>query len=152
MTLLIWTNLNSRDAFSQVWVELAQWFWRWRSLNFIMSLLAPLGTSFKHIWIIFPQARMLTFLQSLGEIGSMVWEKKSFKCRQRFFTMSLLSTLGKGCGPLLVQTWFPFYTDLVEIGPVVIERKMEMWKINRRTDRQFTGDQKNSLEHSAQVS
>ena len=44
--------------------------------------------------------------------------------------------------------------SLVDIGPVVLEKKMKMWKV---TDRQMdgqkiTGDQKTSLELSAQVS
>ena len=45
--------------------------------------------------------------------------------------------------------------SLVEIGPVVLDKKMKIWK-NLQTDGQMdgqtTGDQKSSLELSAQVS
>ena len=35
--------------------------------------------------------------------------------------------------------------SLVEIGPVVLEKKLKVWKVYRRTDRrQTTGDQKSS--------
>ena len=43
--------------------------------------------------------------------------------------------------------------SLVEIGPVVLEKKMKMGKVYRQTDRgRTTGDQKFSLEISDQVS
>ena len=54
--------------------------------------------------------------------------------------------------------------SLVEIGPVVLEKKSKIGKVyrgtdrqtvgqtDRQTDRQTTGDQKSSLELSAQVS
>ena len=63
----------------------------------------------------------------------------------------------------LEQTWIPitqgcFVPSLVEIGPVVLEKKMKMWKVydndnNDNDDGQRTNfDQKSSLEPSAQVS
>ena len=47
--------------------------------------------------------------------------------------------------------------NLVEIGPVVLEKKSKIGNVYRRTDgqtdrRRTTGDQKSSLELSAQVS
>ena len=43
--------------------------------------------------------------------------------------------------------------SLVEIGPVVLEKMTKIGKVYRRTDRRrMTGDQKSSLEFSAQVS
>ena len=43
--------------------------------------------------------------------------------------------------------------SLVEIGPVVLEKKSKKGKVYRRTDKRRTkGDQKISLEVSAQVS
>ena len=60
------------------------------------------------------------------------------------------------------QTWIPFtqgciVPSLVEIGSVVLEKKMKMWKVydndNDKDDRQWTNFDKNSsLEPSAQVS
>jgi hypothetical protein len=49
------------------------------------------------------------------------------------------------------QGWF--VTSLVKIGPVVLEKKSIMWKVNRRTvrrtdTRRTTGDRKSSLELS----
>ena len=43
------------------------------------------------------------------------------------------------CGPLFEQTWIPFtqgyfVPSLVEIGPVILEKKMKMWKVYRQTD------------------
>ena len=43
--------------------------------------------------------------------------------------------------------------SLVEIGPVVLEKMMKMWKVYDNEDRQRTNfDQKSSLQPSAQVS
>ena len=75
--------------------------------------------------------------------------------------------------PSFEETWIPFtqgcfVPSLVEIGPVVLEKKMKMWKVyddnynnndndynddNDHNDGQRTNfDQKSSLEPSAQVS
>ena len=80
----------------------------------------------------------------------------------------LLSPFGKGRDPSFEQTWIPFtqgcfVPSLIEIGPVVLEKKMKMWKVydnddndnddNDDNDGQRTNfDQKSSLEPSAQVS
>ena len=103
---------SPKDVLCQVWLKLAQWFWRWR------------------------------FCQCI-------------------FAISQLSPFAKGRGPSTEQTWIPFtqgwfVPSLVEIGPLVLKKKMDMWKVYRRTDgqthRRTTGDQKSSLELSAQVS
>ena len=70
-------------------------------------------------------------MPSLVEIGSVVLEKKIFKFRQCIFAISLLSLLGKGRGPSFEQTLIPFtqgcfVLSLVEIGPLVLEKKMKM--------------------------
>ena len=69
----------------------------------------------------------------------------------------------KGRGPAFEQIWIPFtqrwfVPSLVEIGLVVLEEKMKMWKvydnnnINNDAGGQRTNcDQKHSLEPSAQV-
>ena len=89
-------------------------------------------------WIPFTQG---CFVPSLVEIGPVVLEKKIFKFCQCIFTISSLSPLGKGRGPSFEQIWIPFtqgcfVPSLVEIGPVVLEKKMKMWKVYRQTDRQ----------------
>ena len=58
-----------------------------------------------------------------------------------YFRYLLLSPLWKGWSPSFEQTWFPFtqgcfVPSLVEIGPVVLEKKMKMWKVYRQKDRQ----------------
>ena len=47
--------------------------------------------------------------------------------------------LEKGCCPFIKQNWILlshgyFVPSLVEIGPVVLEKKMKMWKVYRQTD------------------
>ena len=84
---------------------------------------------------------------------SAVWLKLSKLCwRRRFFNFvnvfSLFRNyvpLEKGGAPSFKQTWIPFtrgcfVPSLVEIGPVVLDKKMKMWKVYRRTDRQTTDD------------
>ena len=45
----------------------------------------------------------------------------------------------KGQGSSFVQTWIPFtqgyfVSSLIEIGPVVMEKKMKMWKVYANND------------------
>ena len=71
------------------------------------------------------------------------------------FIISLLSPLGKGRGPLLEHTWIPFTQEsivpsLVEIGPVILEKK-KMWKVYKNNDdngQRTNCDQTSSLEPS----
>ena len=80
----------------------------------------------------------------LVEIGPVVWIK-TFKSHQStVFLLFLLSSLEKGRGPSFEQTWIPFtqgyfVPSLVEIDPVVLEKKMKMWKVYRQTDGQTDG-------------
>ena len=102
------------------------------------------------------------FVPSFVEIGSVVLKKIFvFKFRQFIFAISWLSPFGKGRDPSFEQTWIPFSQGcfvprLFEIGPVVLEKRMNMRKVYRRsdgrTDGRTTGDQKSSLKLLAQVS
>ena len=63
------------------------------------------------------------------EIGWEFLEKKIFELHQFIFVISLSSPLGKGQGIQFRQTWIPitkgyFMPSLVEIGPVVLEKKI----------------------------
>ena len=80
-----------------------------------------------------------------------------------YFLYFVIISPGKRRGPSFEQTWIPFtqgcfVPSLVEIGSVVLEKKMKMWKAyddddNDDNDGQRTNfDQKSSLEPSAQVS
>ena len=61
-----------------------------------------------------------------------VWGSRvpfSLTNRKMYFRYFLVITLGKGYGPLFEQTWIPFtqgcfVRSLVEIGPVVLEKKI----------------------------
>ena len=77
------------------------------------------------IWIKQPRVHCA----NLVEIGPMVLEKMIFKFCQYIFAISLLSPLGKGWRPSFEQTEIPFtkrwfVLSLVEIGPVVLEKKI----------------------------
>ena len=103
------------------------------------------------------------FVPSLVEIGPVVLEK-IFKFCQCIFAILKLSPLRKrhvlSCEK---KTWIAitqgcFMPSLVKIGPIVLEKKMKMWKLltDRWNDRQTneqntTGNQKSSLELSVQV-
>ena len=69
------------------------------------------------------------FVPSLLEIGLVVLEKKIFKSCQCISIISQWSLLWEERGPSLQQTWIPltqgyFVPSLLEIGPVVLERKI----------------------------
>ena len=62
------------------------------------------------------------------EIGPVVLEK-IFSFHQCILAISLLSPLGKGCGPSFEQIWIPitqacFVLSLFKIGQVVQEKKI----------------------------
>ena len=69
---------------------------------------------------------------NLVDIGPVVLEKKILKFRQSFFfNIAKSSPLEMGRGPTSEQTLIfltqrCFVTNLVEIGPVVLEKKMKM--------------------------
>ena len=99
---------------------------------------------------------------SLVEICPMVLEENIFQFRQSFFPAILkLSLLEEGQGPSYEWIFIPFtqwcfVPSLVEIGPVVLEKKMNMWKVydnndNDKYTQETNFDQKSSLEPSTQV-
>ena len=66
------------------------------------------------------------------------WRSRFLKFRQCVFTISLLSFLWKGRGLSFDQNKIPFtqgsyVPSLVDIGPVILEKKMKMWKNYRQT-------------------
>ena len=66
--------------------------------------------------------------------------KEDFLISSMYFIYFIIILLGEGRGPSLEQTWIPitqgcFVPSLVEIGQDVLEKKMKMWKVYRRTDR-----------------
>ena len=80
---------------------------------------------FEQTWISFTQR---WFVSSLVEIDPVVLEKKIIKMYQCFFAM-FLSPIDKGRNPSFEQTWITltqrcFVPSLVEIGPLVLEKKI----------------------------
>ena len=58
-----------------------------------------------------------------------------------YFRYLVIISPWRRAGRSFEQTWIPFtqgcfVPSLVEIGPVVLKKKMKMWKVYRRTDRQ----------------
>ena len=126
------------------------YFCRKNQLSFFLG--RGRGPWLEQTWLSFTQVccvpRFVEFIPA-------VLEKRIFKVRQCIFAISLLSPLRKGHGSSFEQTWIPFtwvcfVPSLVEIGLVVL-KKMNMWKVYRRTDdqrdrRRTTGDQRSSIE------
>ena len=101
----------------------------------IIYLLKRAGPFILKTWFPITQERCQVWLKLV------VLEKKIFKSCQFIFINSQLSPLWEGRGPSFEQTWIPFtqgyfVPSLVEIGPVVLEKKMKMWKVYRQTDGQ----------------
>ena len=102
----------------QVWLQLVQWFWRRRFLNFViviwlfhyyfLALRKKCGPSFLQTWI--PTTKGY-FVPSLVEINQGFLEKKIFKFGQCIFAISLLSPLKKRCGPLFVKFESPLHKN-----------------------------------------
>ena len=97
----IWI-LFTMDALCQVWLKYAQWFWK-RRIFLKLSI-------YFHYFVI---------ISTLKRAGPLIWIK---------LNSLQLSPLWKGRGPLLkkkmnsLQGWFVL--SLVEIGPVVLEKKI----------------------------
>ena len=79
------------------------------------------------------------------EIGQSILEMKIFKLHQCIYVLwyFLIITLWKGCDPLFESTWILFtqrcvVPSLVEVSTVVMEKKINLWKVFRKTDGQST--------------
>ena len=88
---------SPKDALCQVWLELAQWYWRRKFFNFQFIFISI------------------------------------------YFCYFVIISPWKGAGPFIWSTWIPFtqrcfVSSLVEIGPVVLKKKMKMWKVNNNDD------------------
>ena len=102
-------------------------------------------------------------MPNLFETDPVFLEKKFFKISSMYFRYFVIISPWKGRGPTFEETWIPstqgcFVPSLVEIGPVVLEKKMKLWKVydddddNDNDGQRTKFDQKSSLEPSAQVS
>ena len=132
---------SPKNILSQDWLKLAQWFWRRRFLKFhrcifvFLVMVSPWKRAWPFTWTNLNSLhpRMLC----LVDIGLVVLETKIFN---NFVNLVLLF---RNCLPFEL-TWIPFtqgcfVPSLVEIGPVVLEKRMKMWKVYRQTYRQMDG-------------
>ena len=104
----------------------------------IISPLKGRGPLFKKNLIPFTQ---WCFVLSLVEIGPGVLEKKIFKFVNLFLLFPNYLPFGKAMALHLkkLESPLPRDTNLVKIGPVVLEKKMKMWKVYRQTDGRTDG-------------
>jgi hypothetical protein len=93
----------------QVWLKLALWFWRKRSLNdpshfYIFVIISLLKRTWPFIWTNLNFLHPRIIWTKFDDFGLLVLEKifQNFQC---IFTVSLLSHLGEGLSPSFEQTW-----------------------------------------------
>ena len=128
------------------WLKLADSFLRRKYLNFVNV------SFFSYFTIIFPWKRMWTFIwinlnplhqtmlcAILVEIGVWFWRRILFKFVNIFFLFPYYLPLQKGHGPSFEKILIPFtqgcfVSSLVEIGPMVLEKKMKMSKVYRQRE------------------
>ena len=111
---LIWINLSRslspQGALCQVWLKLAQWFWRnhinvFSQFHNYLPLEKGVALHLNNLES-FTQGYIVSIC--FAEIGSVVLENKSSKFCQDIFSISFLSPLGKGYAPSFKQEWIPF--------------------------------------------
>ena len=73
------------------------------------------------------------------KLAQWFWRRRFLNFVNVFSLFVKLSPLGKGRGPSFEQTWIPFtqgcfVPSSVEIGVLVLEKKMKMWKVSRQTE------------------
>ena len=71
--------------------------------------------------------------------------EEDFLISSMYFHYFVIISPWKGQGPSFEQTWISFtqgcfMPSLVEIGKVVLEKKMKMWKVYRQTDGRTTDE------------
>jgi hypothetical protein len=129
---------SPKDDLYQVWLKLVQWFWRRRFLNDstqfdIFAIISPLKRTWPFIWT------SLNFLFSRIMCTKFDWiwgagsgEKDLKKISVYFYCFAIISSW-RGAMPYIwtnlkiffTQGWF--MPSLVEIGPVVLEKKIFKW-------------------------
>ena len=86
-----------KDALCQVWLKLAQWFWRRRFLNLVnvfslfrnyLPFEKGLALNLNKLESPSPKDALIKFVPSLVKIGPVVLEKKILKILQCIFTIS----------------------------------------------------------------
>ena len=113
--------LLPKDALCQVWLKLVRWFWRIR-LKFWMRMLCA-----KLSW---------HWPSGSGE--------EDFTILLMYRHYFVIISLEKGHDHWIPFTQGCFVPSLVEIGPVVLEKKMKMRKVYRQMDEQMDRQMKDN--------
>ena len=105
-----------KNALCQVWLKLAQWFWR-RFLNIfkivlLFSYYLPLekGVTFRLNKFESPPLKD-ALCQVWLKLARWFWRRRFLKYFQYNFTISLLSPFWEGRGPSFEQIWSPLPMD-----------------------------------------
>ena len=127
-----WTNLHKTNS-------LIHWY-REKKIN--ISFLR-IEWSFVKFWAPFTQ---VCFVLSLVETGLV----KILKFCQCICLISLFSPIGIRFSHWFELTWIPitqehFVPSLVEIDSVILEKKMNMWKVYRQMEKQIDDRQSEKL-------
>ena len=123
----------------------------------IISFLISEWSLFVKPWVSFTKG---CFVTSLVEIGPVVLEKKMFKFRQCIFAICVIISPLKRAGPFIWTNLNPLHPRMLcakfgwnwPSGSGEEDENVKSLPTDGQTDRQTTGDQKSSLELSAQVS
>ena len=135
-------SASPRDALLQVWLKLAQWCRR----NFLFFILSMY---FCYLVIISPWKRAWPFiwtnlnpLHPRMHCAKFGWNWPSGSREEFFFILSMyfcylvIISPWKRTGPFIGTNLNPFYRKMLfakcgwlKIGPVVLEKKMKMWKV-----------------------
>ena len=122
---------------------MAQWFWRTNFFNFVnvfslfLSYL-PLEKSGPFIWTNLNPLH-LSMLCAKFDWNWPSGFGEDFLNLSMYFCYIVIISPWKGWTLSYEQTWIPFtqgcfVPSLVEIGPVVLEKKMKMWKVYDNND------------------
>ena len=112
----------------QVWLKLAQWFWRMYFRYFVIISPFEKGMAL-HLNKLESPLPKDALCQVWLKLDQWYWRRRFLKFHQCIYKISLLSLLGKECGPSLEETWIAFtqgcfVPSLVVIGSMVLEKKI----------------------------
>ena len=125
---------SPKDYLCQVWLKLTQWFWRGRFLKFVNAFsqfynYLPLEKNWPFVWTILNPIYPRMICANLVKIGSAVLENIFTEKLSMYFCNFVIVSPWKRMGPWIPFTQRWFVPSFVEIGPVVLENKMKMWKV-----------------------
>ena len=155
--LFIWTNWNpfTQECFVSSFVEIdrvhgsgEEDFSNFVNGFFTISLLPPFwrGRTLhlnKHEFSLPKDA----FCQEYLKLELWFWRRKLYSISSMYFRCFVIISPWKKCEPFFEQTWIPFIQGsfvprLIEIGLVVLEKKVNLWKLYIQKDGQTTDNRR----------